>query len=145
MGQGLGDPCLNQSQASKRWKSNPRKGTNGARENICKEAMGGCQGRLCGPERDPGRGILLDFDSSRQWPALMVFSGPYRCARRETLRSFRDPSLHIRSRSKKGVEELCANAACLAWVIWKRLENEYKKPQKGDLTTKLENIAAQPL
>lgn len=30
----MGDWCLNQSQDSKRWKSNPRYGTNGARENA---------------------------------------------------------------------------------------------------------------
>lgn len=44
MGQGLGDWCLNQSQDGKRWKSNPRRGTHGALENICKDAVGGRQG-----------------------------------------------------------------------------------------------------
>lgn len=41
------------------------------------EHLQGCRGRtsgklsLCSPEWDPGRGILLDFDSSCQWPALV--------------------------------------------------------------------------
>lgn len=73
MGQGLGDWTMNQSQDSKRWKSNPRHGTNGPPG----EHLQGCRGRtsgklsLCSPEWDPGRGILLDFDSSCQWPALV--------------------------------------------------------------------------
>lgn len=74
MGQGLGDWSLNQSQDSKQvLKEQPQTW----HRRTPGEHLQGCHGRtsgklsLCSPEWDPGRGILLDFDSSCQWPALV--------------------------------------------------------------------------
>lgn len=71
-GKGWGDWCLNQSQESKALEEQTQTWHQRSPGEHLQGCYGWTSGKLspCGPEWDPSMGILLDFDSSGQWPAL---------------------------------------------------------------------------